>query len=211
MDNHASYFIPQNHKAHKTISKILRLFFSKKGMNSLWHTLIKKKCIFFLQGSNIAYFLSIAPIYQPHISMLTRITCNSRTSAFKSNTISEFFIRKCNVQRQYLQKQALSSIFREIFMFITKISVKESMHEKQSMSCNHLDKIIEDAKPFRILTTVNINKWSNLWCSKRNMFIPHNNLQLLPPNPVWLWPVIVIFLHNLKKQRFQIYEKTKQQ
>jgi hypothetical protein len=31
------------------------------------------------------------------------------------------------------------------------------------------------------------------------MLIPHHNLQLLFPNPVWLWPVVVIFLHNLKK------------
>ena len=58
----------------------------------------------------------------------------------------------------YAQKQALTSTFKEIFMFITKIIIKESMHEKQSMSCNHLDKIIKDAKPFRILATVNINK-----------------------------------------------------
>ena len=58
----------------------------------------------------------------------------------------------------YAQKQVLTPTFKELFMFITKITVKESMHEKQSMSCNHLDKIIEDAKPFRILATVNINK-----------------------------------------------------
>lgn len=61
----------------------------------------------------------------------------------------------------------------------------------------NLNKVIEDAKAFRIFAGLHINERSDLRRGERDVLIPHHNLQLLPPNPVRLGPVVIIFLHYL--------------
>lgn len=69
---------------------------------------------------------------------------------------------------------------------------------KWKCKSTNLNKIIKDAKTFRIFTALDINKGSNLWSSKGDMLIPHYNFKLLPPNTVRFWPVDIIFLQDLK-------------
>jgi len=60
-----------------------------------------------------------------------------------------------------------------------------------------LNKIVEDAKAFRIGTGLNVNERSDLGSREGNVLVPHDNLELLAPHPIGFGPVVVVLLHDL--------------
>ncbi len=63
----------------------------------------------------------------------------------------------------------------------------------------YLNQVVEYPKSFRIFAALDIKQGANLRRGERDMVIAHDYLQLLPPNSVWLRPVVVIFLQYLHK------------
>jgi hypothetical protein len=62
-----------------------------------------------------------------------------------------------------------------------------------------LNKVVEYPKSFRIFATLDVKQGTNLGCGERDVIIAHDYLQLLPPNPIWFRPVVVIFLQYLHR------------
>ena len=68
-----------------------------------------------------------------------------------------------------------------------------------SMYKLYLDKIVKNSKTLRIFAALYIKKRPNFGSSERDVLISHHNLQLLSSNSVRLWPVVIIFLQNLRQ------------
>lgn len=65
------------------------------------------------------------------------------------------------------------------------------------MGTTNLDEVVEDAKPFRILTALDVDEGPDLGGGEGYVLVVHHDLQLLPANPVWWRPVVVILFHDL--------------
>lgn len=78
-------------------------------------------------------------------------------------------------------------------------TIKQHMKKCARGITTDLNKIIEYAKSFGILTALNIHQWPNLWSSEGDMLIPHNNFKLLTSNTIRFRPAAIIFLHDLKQ------------
>jgi hypothetical protein len=60
-----------------------------------------------------------------------------------------------------------------------------------------LDEVVEDAEALRVLAGLDVDEGANLGGGEGDVLVAHNNLELLPPHAVGLWPVVVVLLHNL--------------
>jgi hypothetical protein len=72
-------------------------------------------------------------------------------------------------------------------------------NERKHKAFQVLNQVVEYPKSFRIFAALDIKQGANLRRGERDMVIAHDYLQLLPPNSVWLRPVVVIFLQYLHK------------
>jgi len=60
-----------------------------------------------------------------------------------------------------------------------------------------LNKIVKDAKAFRIRTGLNVDERPDLGSCEGNVLVPHDNLELLASHPIGFRPVVVVLLHDL--------------
>lgn len=95
---------------------------------------------------------------------------------------------------QVLQKSKQSKVTRETHS-------QNQWQNWERKKRRDLNKIVKDAKTFRIITALDINERTNLRSSEGDMLISHNDLKLLPSNTVRFRPLKIIFFHYLRKQK----------
>ncbi len=79
---------------------------------------------------------------------------------------------------------------------LDRFDLKMKTNQREDEALEILYEVVEDTKTLSVLAAVDVDQGSNLAGCEGDVFIAHDNLQLLSPNSVWFRPYFIVFLHE---------------